>query len=88
MSSCIAGIALYPISPKLSALGSGLLFLMACTTLSLLIATPEAWVPPLGDANHGFPYLSGGGRLIIKDLIMLAAAAVTLVDSAKQSMKT
>ena len=30
-------------------------------------------VPALGDAHHGFPYLSGVGRLIIKDCIMLGA---------------
>src|SRR6266567_9518227 len=59
-------IALYPIKPELSALGSCLLILMSCTTLSFLITTPEAWVPGLGDTNHGFPYLSGAGRLILK----------------------
>lgn len=76
-------IALYPVKPEISMLGSGLLILMSGTTLSFLITTPEAWVPSLGDANHGFPYLSGSGRLIVKDFIMLAAAVVTLVDSAK-----
>jgi reactive chlorine resistance protein C len=64
LGSLIVGIgiliALYPIKPELSMLGSGLLILMSCTTLSFLITTPEAWVPALGDANHGFPYLSGG----------------------------
>jgi reactive chlorine resistance protein C len=79
-------IALYPVKPELSALGSGLLILMSCTTLSFLITTPEAWVPALGDANHGFPYLSGGGRLIVKDFIMLAAAVDTLADSAKTAL--
>jgi uncharacterized membrane protein YkgB len=43
-------------------------------------------VPALGDANHGFPYLSGAGRLIVKDVIMLAAAVVTLADSAKAAV--
>ena len=76
-------IALYPIKIELSAIGSFLLIVMSCTTLSFLVTTPETWVPALGDANHGFPYLSGSGRLIVKDLIMLAAAFVTLVDSAK-----
>jgi len=80
-------IALYPVKPALSALGSLLLIFMACTTLSFLITTPEAWVPALGDANHGFPYLSGGGRLIVKDCIMLAAAVVTLADSAKAALR-
>jgi len=79
-------IALYPIKPALSAFGSFLLILMSCTTLSFLITTPEAWVPALGDANYGFPYLSGAGRLIVKDLIMLAAAVATLADSAKTAL--
>jgi len=43
-------------------------------------------VPALGDANHGFPYLSGAGRLIVKDCIMLAAAVVTLADSARSAL--
>ncbi len=80
-------IALYPVRPEISALGSVLLIFMSCTTLSLLITTPEAWVPALGGANHGFPYLSGVGRLIVKDVIMLAAAVVTLSDSAKTALR-
>jgi reactive chlorine resistance protein C len=85
---CIALlIALYPINPEMSALGSCLLIPMSCTTLSFLITTPEVWVPALGDANHGFPYLSGAGRLIVKDCIMLAAAVVTLADSAKTALR-
>ncbi|SFS18395.1 Uncharacterized membrane protein YkgB [Granulicella pectinivorans] len=79
-------IALYPFRPSISAIGSGLLIVMACTTLSFLITTPEAWVPPLGDGNHGFPYLSGVGRLIVKDFIMLAAAVLTLADAAKTAL--
>ena len=80
-------IALYPFKPELSSLGSFLLILMSCTTLSFLITTPEAWVPAIGDAEHGFPYLSGAGRLIVKDCIMLAAAVVTLADSAKSALR-
>jgi uncharacterized membrane protein YkgB len=79
-------IALYPVKPELSALGSGLLILMTCTTLSFLITTPEAWVPVIGGPNHGFPYLAGGGRLIVKDFIMLGAAVVTLADSARSAL--
>lgn len=76
-------IALHPTFPRLAAVGSFLLILMACTTLSFLVTTPEAWVPALGDTTHGFPYLSGAGRLIVKDVIMLGAAVVTMADSAK-----
>jgi len=56
---------------------------MSLVTLSFLITTPETWVPALGDAHHGFPYLSGRGRLVVKDLIMLAGALVCLSDSAR-----
>ncbi len=80
-------IALHPFLPQAAAVGSFLLILMACTTLSFLITTPEAWVPALGDATHGFPYLSGVGRLVIKDAIMLGAAFVTLADSAKSYLR-
>ena len=80
-------IALNGPFPQLAALGSALLMLMACTTLSFLVTTPEAWVPAAGDLNHGFPYLSGLGRLIIKDCIMLGAAFVTMTDSAKAYLR-
>jgi uncharacterized membrane protein YkgB len=76
-------IASYPILPQVSAVGSFLLILMSLTTLSFLVTTPEAWVPALGASTHGFPYLSGAGRLIIKDAIMLGAAVITLADSAR-----
>src|SRR4030088_2509200 len=52
-------------------------------TLSFLITTPEAWVPALGDAQHGFPYLSGGGRLVLKDVILLAGGLLIMADSAR-----
>lgn len=76
-------IALYPIWPQVSAVGSFLLILMSLTTLSFLVTTPEAWVPALGDSHHGFPYLSGAGRLVVKDSIMLGAAILTMADAAK-----
>jgi 2-polyprenyl-6-methoxyphenol hydroxylase-like FAD-dependent oxidoreductase len=41
----------------------------------------------LGDAAHGFPYLSGVGRLIIKDAIMFGGAIVTLADSARAYLR-
>jgi len=80
-------IALHPVLPQAAAVGSFLLIPMACTTLSFLVTTPEAWVPALGDTTHGFPYLSGTGRLVVKDAIMLGAAVVTLADSAKAYLR-
>jgi len=63
--------------------GSLLLALMSIGTLSFLITTPESWVPNLGDGAHGFPYLSGRGRLVVKDVIMLGAAIILLSEAAK-----
>jgi reactive chlorine resistance protein C len=77
-------IACFDFAPGIAAVGSFLLTRMSCTTLSFLITTPEAWIPALGDTAHGFPYLSIAGRLIIKDLIMLGAAVVTMADAAQE----
>ena len=76
-------IALHPVLPQAATLGSFLVMMMACTTLSFLVTTPEAWVPALGDSTSGFPYLAGPGRLVIKDAIMFGAAIVTMADSAR-----
>lgn len=80
-------LCLNPCLPQVAALGSFLVLIMSVVTLSFLITTPECWVPPLGDVNHGFPYLSGAGRLVIKDAIMMGAALVTMADSAKAYLK-
>jgi reactive chlorine resistance protein C len=76
-------IALHPWRPQVAAVGSFLVFFMSFVTLSFLITTPECWVPALGSSEHGFPLLSGAGRLVIKDAIMMGAALVTMADSAK-----
>ncbi|RYZ53101.1 MAG: DUF417 domain-containing protein [Sphingobacteriales bacterium] len=76
-------IALYPLAPGLSAMGSFLAAIMSLVTLSFLITTPETWVPPLGDSEYGFPYLSAAGRLVIKDVIMLGASIITMAQAAR-----
>jgi uncharacterized membrane protein YkgB len=80
-------LCLHPWRPAIAALGSLLVFGMSLITLSFLVTTPETWVPALGDAHHGFPYLSGRGRLVVKDVIMLGAALVTMADSAKLALR-
>ena len=80
-------IALHPWLPGVSAVGSFLVFVMSFVTLSFLVTTPECWVPSLGSSEHGFPLLSGVGRLIIKDAIMAGAALVTMADSAKTYLR-
>ena len=74
----------YLFSPKLGLVGSIMAFLTPVVTLSFLITTPEAWVANLGDAQYGFPYLSGAGRLVLKDVLMLAGAVVMIADSARR----
>lgn len=73
--------------PKIGFAGSGLVFLMTLGTLSFLVTTPECWVPDLGSGEHGFPLLSGAGRLVIKDTCILAGAVVVAADCAKQILK-
>ncbi|MES2646040.1 MAG: DUF417 family protein, partial [Bacteroidota bacterium] len=80
-------IALYPLLPAVSAIGSLLAIIMSLVTLSFLVTTPETWVPSLGDSEHGFPYLSAAGRLVIKDVIMLGAAVVTMAQAAKKYLQ-
>lgn len=41
----------------------------------------------MGDAHHGFPYLSGAGRPVLKDTLMLAGAVMIMADSAREILK-
>ena len=66
--------------PKVGFVGSGLVIIMTFGTLSFLVTTPEVWVPDLGSGEHGFPLLTGAGRLVIKDVCILAVAVVVLAD--------
>jgi uncharacterized membrane protein YkgB len=80
-------LCLHPWLPQAAAVGGLLVFVMSFVTLSFLVTTPECWVPALGDAEHGFPYLSGRGRLVVKDAIMMGAALVTMADSARAYLR-
>lgn len=75
------------ISRRTGLLGGALAFGTPLVTLSFLITTPEAWVGTLGDAQHGFPYLSGAGRLVLKDVLMLAGSLPVMADSARQLLR-
>ena len=76
-----------PISRRAGLLGGALAFGTPLVTLTFLLTTPEAWVPDLGDAEHGFPFLSGAGRLVLKDILMLAGALPVMADSARQLLQ-
>lgn len=74
-------------SPKIGMVGDILAILMTIGTLSFLVTTPEVWVPDLGDSDYGFPFLSGRGRLVVKDVAILAGAVLLLSDSARRILK-
>ncbi|MRI63814.1 DUF417 domain-containing protein [Ornithobacterium rhinotracheale] len=75
-------------SPQIGVWGGLLTFGMSIVTLSFLITTPEVYVPNLGGdmptPNYGFPYLSGAGRLVLKDIIMMAGGLIAASDCARR----
>jgi uncharacterized membrane protein YkgB len=71
-------IALRPISPKASLLGSLLGIALFATTLSFLVSTP-GWEPTLG-----FPALSAmPGQFLLKDIVLFGASVWSLGESLK-----
>ncbi|MCQ4111429.1 reactive chlorine resistance membrane protein RclC [Aeromonas sp. JL9] len=69
--------------PLLGLVGAIMAFLTPFITYSFLVFTPETWVQNMGDLHYGFPYLSGAGRLVLKDIMMSACGYVAMIDSAK-----
>lgn len=78
-------------SARLGLAGGILTLLMSIVTLSFLITTPEVYVPNLGGdfptPRYGFPYLSGAGRLVLKDVIMMAAGLIVASEAAQRMLK-
>ncbi|HEY0765570.1 MAG TPA: DUF417 family protein [Pyrinomonadaceae bacterium] len=73
-------IAIRPLSPRLSAIGSVLAVCTFLATLTFLFSLP-GWEKSLG----GFPALSGSGGFLLKDVVLLGAAFWTLADSLNAS---
>lgn len=75
-------------SPKIGVIGGLLTFGMSIVTLTFLITTPEVYVPNLGGdmptPHYGFPYLSGAGRLVLKDIIMMAGGLIIASDASRR----
>jgi len=66
-------IALRPILPKLSAIGSLGAIGMFLVTLSFILTTPGVW-----QQGYGFPFPSSSpGQFLLKDLVNLGAATYT-----------
>lgn len=76
-------IALRPMSPKLSAIGSVAAILTFLTTLTFLLSTPgvieEGWP---------FPFISTSlGQFLIKDLVLLGAAFWTAGEALEATLQ-
>lgn len=73
--------------PRVGLIGAILVVFMTIGTLSFLVTTPECWVPDLGSGEHGFPLLTGAGRLVIKDVAIISGALVVISDCAQRILK-
>jgi len=76
-------IATYQYFPLASMLASIAIFFMTLVTLSFLFTTPESWIAHSSGTEWGFPYLSGRGRLVVKDVVILGAAITNMSESAR-----
>lgn len=74
-------IAIKPIAPKLSIVGSLLAILLFLATVSFLFTTPGVTEPKGG----GFPALSLTGEFLLKDIPLLGLSFWTLSDSIKSA---
>lgn len=70
-------ILIKPISKKLSFIGSTLAFVILIISFSTIFTSSDVW-----QTGYGFPELSKLGQSILKDLILLGAAAWCVSDSA------
>ena len=69
-------IAIRPLSPRISVIGSAMGVLLFLSTLSFLFTTPGV------TAASGFPVLSVlPGQFLLKDLVLVSASLWTLGDS-------
>lgn len=76
-------IALKPLTPKLSMLGSLLAIVLFLATISFLLTTPGVGEP----AGGGFPAISLTGEFLLKDIPLLGLSFWTLADSMRAAEK-
>lgn len=74
-------LAVKPLAPKISALGSIIAIGLFVATLSFLVTTPGVFEA----AEGGFPMLSSTGQFLIKDLVLLGASVWTLSDALRSA---
>jgi reactive chlorine resistance protein C len=70
-------LAIKPLAPRLSAVGSALAILLFLATISFLFTTPGIGEP----AGGGFPAISLLGESLLKDVPLLGLSLWTLADS-------
>jgi reactive chlorine resistance protein C len=70
-------LAIKPVAPRLSIIGSLLAILLFVATISFLFTTPGVGEP----AGGGFPALSLTGEFLLKDVPLLGLSFWTLADS-------
>ena len=70
-------IAIKPLAPKLSVVGSLIAILLFIATISFLFTTPGVGEP----AGGGFPAISLTGEFLLKDIPLLGLSFWTLADS-------
>jgi reactive chlorine resistance protein C len=74
-------LAMKPLAPKLSIVGSALAILLFVFTISFLFTTPGVGEP----AGGGFPALSLTGEFLLKDIPLLGLSFWTLADAIRAS---
>jgi len=72
-------LAIKPVAPKLSIIGSLLAIVLFLATISFLFTTPGVSEP----AGGGFPALSLTGEFLLKDVPLLGLSFWTLADSVR-----
>jgi uncharacterized membrane protein YkgB len=70
-------LAIKPLAPKLSILGSLIAIVLFVSTISFLFTTPGVGEP----AGGGFPAISLTGEFLLKDVPLLGLSFWTLADS-------
>ncbi len=70
-------LAIKPLAPRLSAVGSVIAIGLFIATLSFLFTTPDVFEASQG----GFPMLSSAGQFLIKDVALLGVSVWSLSDA-------
>ena len=76
-------LAVKPIAPRVSMVGSLIAVLLFVSTISFLFTTPGVSEP----AGGGFPALSLTGEFLLKDIPLLGLSLWTLVDAARAASR-